>query len=263
MTAALSIRDLGIRLGGRQILHGVSAEIQAGEFIGIFGPNGAGKTTLLRALLGLCPISCGELLVFGKPPGKTNHAIGYMPQRGDCSEGTALSARSLVSAVRRGESWGFPWPSRSGCRDVSLALELAGASPYADRPFSVLSPGEKTRVMLAQSLIDKPRLLVLDEPLASLDPKNQMHLVEHIEKLRKETGTTVLFIAHDINPLLGVMDRVLFMAGGSAALGTVDEVITAPSLSRLYGMEMDVIRTHKHVFIVSSDSNVTEAACHA
>jgi len=263
MTTALSIRDLGIRLGGRQILHGVSAEIQEGEFIGIFGPNGAGKTTLLRALLGLCPISCGELLVFGKPPGKTNHSVGYMPQRGDSIEGTALSARSLVSAVRRGEFWGCPWPSRSGRGDVSQALELAGASAYADRPFSVLSPGEKTRVMLAQSLIDKPRLLVLDEPLASLDPKNQMLLVEHIEKLRKETGTTVLFIAHDINPLLGVMDRVLFIAGGGAALGTVDEVITAPSLSRLYGMRMDVIRTEKHVFIVSSEGNVTEAACHA
>ncbi len=263
MTPALSIRDLGIRMGGRQILHGVSAEIHEGEFIGIFGPNGAGKTTLLRALLGLCPISCGELLVFGKSPGKANHSIGYMPQRGDSIEGTALSARSLVSAVRRGESWGIPWPSSASRNDVALALELAGASSYADRPFSVLSPGEKTRVMLAQSLIDKPRLVVLDEPLASLDPKNQMLLVEHIEKLRKETGTTVLFIAHDINPLLGVMDRVLFIAGGGAALGTVDEVITAPSLTRLYGMEMDVIKTDKHVFIVSSESNVTEAACHA
>ena len=263
MNSILSIRDLGIRLGGRQILHGVSAEIQEGEFIGIFGPNGAGKTTLLRALLGLCPISCGELLVFGKPPGKTIHALGYMPQHPGCPDGTGLSARSLVSAVLRGERWGIPWISSSASGEVSRALELSGASSYADRPFSLLSGGEKRRVMLAQSLIEKPRLLVLDEPLAGLDPKNQMLLVERIAQIRKETGATVLFISHDVNPLLGVMDRVLYMAGGGASLGAVDEVITGPVLSALYGMEVDVIRAANRVFIVNSESNVTETACHA
>jgi zinc/manganese transport system ATP-binding protein len=262
MASALSIQHLGIRLGGNQILHDVSAEIHEGEFIGIFGPNGAGKTTLLRALLGLCPVSSGKIRIFGEPPGNANRSIGYMPQSSACPEGTALSARALVSAVRGGEKWGIPWPSLSAAREVSCALELAGVVSYADRPFSVLSGGEKKRVTLAQALIDKPRLLILDEPLASLDPKNQMLLVERIAKIRDQTGATVLFIAHDINPLLGVMNRVLYMAGGSAALGTVDKVITGPSLSSLYGMEIDVVRAGNRIFIVNAESNVTEAALH-
>ncbi len=262
MASALSLRHLGIRLGGNQILSDVSAEIQEGEFIGIFGPNGAGKTTLLRALLGLCPVSSGEIRIFGSPPGKAPCSIGYMPQHSSSPDGTALSARALVSAVRRGDHWGIPWASSSANKEVAHALELAGASSYADRPFALLSGGEKRRVMLAQALIDKPRLLILDEPLASLDPKNQMLLVERIEKIREETETTVLFIAHDVNPLLGTMDRVLYMAGGKASLGTIDEVITSPSLSHLYGMEIDVIRSSKRIFIVNAESNVTEAAHH-
>ena len=262
MAAALSIKHLGIRLGGTEILRDVSAEIKEGEFIGIFGPNGAGKTTLLRALLGLCPVSSGEILIFGEPPGRTNRTIGYMPQSSACPEGTAMSARTLVSAVRGGEKWGIPWPSPSAADQVSRALDLAGVVKYADRPFSVLSGGEKKRVALAQALIDGPRLLILDEPLASLDPKNQMHLVNRIAEIRAKTGATVLFIAHDINPLIGVMDRVLYMAGGSAALGTVDEVITGSSLSLLYGMKIDVVRAGSRIFIVNAESNVTESALH-
>jgi zinc/manganese transport system ATP-binding protein len=262
MASALSIRHLGIRLGGNQILRDVSAEIREGEFIGIFGPNGAGKTTFLRAVLGLCPVSSGEIRVFGEPPGKSNRSIGYMPQSSACPEGSALSARTLVAAVRGGEKWGIPWPSLSAAREISHALELADALHYADRPFSVLSGGEKKRVSLAQALIDKPRLLILDEPLASLDPKNQMLLVDRVAKIRDQTGASVLFIAHDINPLLGVMDRVLYMAGGSASLGTVDEVITGHSLSDLYGMQIDVVRAGSRIFIVNAESNVTEAALH-
>jgi len=262
MTSALSIKNLGIRLGGNQILQDVSAEIREGEFIGIFGPNGAGKTTLLRALLGLTPVSSGEIRIFGKSPGHFNRSIGYMPQTSACPEGTALSARALVSAVRGGEQWGVPWASPSANEEVAHALELAGAVSYADRPFTILSGGEKKRVALAQALIDKPRLLILDEPLASLDPKNQMLLVDRVAKIRDETGATVLFIAHDINPLLGVMDRILYMAGGRASLGTVEEVITGPALSRLYGMEIDVVHAGSRIFIVNAESNVTETACH-
>jgi len=262
MSSALAIQNLGIRLGGHQILKDVSAEINEGEFIGIFGPNGAGKTTLLRALLGLCPVSSGEIRIFGQAPGRSNRSIGYMPQSSACPEGTALSARALISAVRGGEKWGVPRPSFSADKEISHALELAGVTNYADRPFSVLSGGEKKRVALAQALIDRPRLLILDEPLASLDPKNQMRLVDRIVKIRNETGATVLFIAHDINPLLGVMDRILYMAGGGAALGTVDEVITGPALSALYGMEIDVVCAGSRIFIVNSESNVTETALH-
>lgn len=262
MPSALSIRQLNIRLGGNTILQGVDAEITSGEFIGIFGPNGSGKSTLVRAILGLCPILQGKIEIFGEPPGKVNRQIGYMPQTRASLESTALSSRSLVAAVYEGELWGLPWQSRQARDEVNRVLELTGAVHYADKPFSVLSGGEKQRVSLAQALLGNPRLLILDEPLASLDPKNQMLLVDRISKIQRETGATVLFIAHDVNPLLGIMDRVLYTAGGNAALGEVDDVISTESLSQLYGTEIHVIRAEGRIFIVNAESNVTETARH-
>lgn len=262
MVSALSIKDLKVRLGNRTILEDVNAGITPGEFIGIFGPNGAGKSTLVGALLGLCPIRSGTVELFGQPPGKTNAEIGYMPQSRASLESTALSARSLVAAVQEGTRWGVPWNSRSARDSVDRAITLAGANEYADRPFSILSGGEKQRITLAQSLLGNPRLLILDEPLASLDPKNQMRLVERVSHVRQETGATILFIAHDVNPLLGTMDRILYVAGGTAQLGSVDEIMTSESLSRLYGTSIDVIRAQGRLFVVAAEGHVTESARH-
>lgn len=259
---ACSLRNVSIAFGAQEILHDISAAIAEGEFIGIFGPNGAGKSTLMQALLGLCPVRKGIIQLFGQAPGQNNNSIGYLPQTRSGFENTALSARALVAAVQRGERWGIPWSSSSSRKAVDRALELAGASHYADRPFSILSGGEKKRVMLAQTLLDEPKLLILDEPLANLDPKNQMLLVDCVAQIKKETGTTILFIAHDVNPLLHVMDRVMYLAGGNASLGTIDDVITSKSLSELYGMPIHVAKSEGRLFIVNAESNVTETACH-
>jgi zinc/manganese transport system ATP-binding protein len=261
VTPALSIQQLGIRLGNYEILREVDAEIAEGEFIGIFGPNGAGKTTLMRAILGLCPVHAGTIKLFGQPSRRGNRSVGYLPQIRIGHDATGLSARALVAAVQGGERWGVPWPSASAQAEVSRALALAGAEAYADRPFSVLSGGEKQRIALAQALLGQPRLLMLDEPLASLDPKNQSLLVDRVMQIRRETGATVLFIAHDVNPLLRAMDRVLYLAGGRAALGSVDDVVTSASLSRLYGAAIDVVRAEGRIFIVNAESNVAEIAC--
>ncbi|MBX9743468.1 MAG: ATP-binding cassette domain-containing protein [Chthoniobacterales bacterium] len=258
---SLSLQRVSIHLGGREIIHDVSAEINKGEFIGILGPNGAGKSTLMKAILGLCPFRKGIIQFFGKPPGQANTFIGYMPQAQSISEQTSLSARSLVAAVHQGEHWGIPWPSSARQAAVHRALELAGALSYADRSFSILSGGEKKRVMLAQAVIDEPKMLILDEPLASLDPKNQKHLVDCIANIKKKTAATILFIAHDANPLLGVMDRVMYMAGGKARLGKVDEVISSQSLSELYGIPIHVTKSEGRLFIVNAESNIAEAAC--
>jgi zinc/manganese transport system ATP-binding protein len=263
VTPALSIRQLSIRLGGYDILKGVDAEVREGEFIGIFGPNGAGKSTLMRAILGLCPIRSGSIELFGQPAGRGNREVGYLPQTRMSHDATGLSARALVTAVQGGDRWGMPWLSASAKMEVERALRLAGAEGYADRQFSVLSGGEKQRIALAQTLLGTPRLLILDEPLASLDPKNQALLVERVAQIRRETGTTVLFIAHDVNPLLRAMDRVLYIAGGRAALGSVDQVITSDSLSALYGMSIDVVRAGGRIFIVNAEGNVTETSCNA
>jgi zinc/manganese transport system ATP-binding protein len=262
LTSSISISNCGVRLGGHDILRGVNAEIAPGEFIGVFGPNGAGKSTLMRCILGLLPPGSGSISVFGEPPGQANRYIGYLPQSRISLQGTALTARSLVSAVEGGNRWGMPWNTRAARNEVERAMELAGMEAYADRPFSVLSGGERQRVALAQALLGQPRLLILDEPLASLDPRNQMRMVECIAKIKATTGATILFIAHDVNPLLGVMDRVMYVAGGGAAIGSTDDIISSAALSKLYGTEIHVVRADEKIFIVAAEGNVTEAAHH-
>jgi zinc/manganese transport system ATP-binding protein len=262
LTTALSIKNVGVRLGGRDILKGVNAQIQAGEFIGVFGPNGSGKSTLMRSLLGLIPLSEGELTVFGEPPGQSNHLTGYMPQSRTSLDNTALSARSLVSAVEGGNRWGMPWSSRASHDEIERAMSLAGAVEYAHRPFTILSGGEKQRIMLAQALIGKPRLLILDEPLISLDPRNQMRMIDCIKAIQEATGATILFVAHDVNPLMRVMDRVMYVAGGSAAIGAADDVISSDTLSKLYGMRIHVVHVEDKVFIVAEEGNIMEDGHH-
>jgi zinc/manganese transport system ATP-binding protein len=261
MTPALQISDLTISLGGNAILSGVNATINEGEFIGIFGPNGAGKTTLVRAIIGTLPPTRGSIEILGMAPGQAARQIGYMPQGHAGFDSTALSARALVEAACHGDRWGIPWTSRESKQEVDRVLEVTDAGRYAARPFSVLSGGERQRVMLAQALLGQPRILVLDEPLASLDPKNQALLIECVVRVKRLTRTTILFVAHDMNPLMRVMDRVLYMAGGGAVLGKLDDVVTSASLSRLYGFAIEVVRVENRIFVVSAEGNVTESEC--
>ena len=261
MTPALQISDLSVSLGGNEILSGVNATIDEGEFIGIFGPNGAGKTTLVRCLIGTLPPTRGSIEILGLAPGQASRQIGYMPQGHAGFDSTALSARTLVEAACHGDRWGIPWTSREAKQEVDRVLEVTDAAHYAKRPFSVLSGGERQRVMLAQALLGDPKILVLDEPLASLDPKNQALLIECVARVKRLTQTTILFVAHDMNPLMQVMDRVLYMAGGGAVLGKLDDVVTSASLSKLYGFEIEVVRVENRVFVVSAEGNVTESEC--
>jgi len=241
-----------VRLGGHEILRAVSAEISSGEFIGVFGPNGAGKSTLMRCLLGLVPLNGGKLSVFGESAGRANRMIGYMPQ----------TRTHLENTAQEGNRWGMPWSTRVSREEVGRVIQLAGAEEYADRPFSVLSGGEKQRILLAQALIGEPRLLILDEPLASLDPRNQKRMIECIAEIKAATGATILFVAHDVNPLIGVMDRVMYVAGGGAVVGSADEIISSEALSNLYGTKIHVVRAEGKFFIVIANGNVTESARH-
>jgi zinc/manganese transport system ATP-binding protein len=261
MTPALQISDLAITLGGNEILSGVNATINQDEFVGIFGPNGAGKTTLVRAIVGTLLPTRGQIRVLGFAPGQAARQIGYMPQGHGGFDSTALSARTLVEAACNGDRWGIPWTSKAAKQEVDRVLEVTDASRFAQRPFSVLSGGERQRVMLAQALLGSPKLLVLDEPLASLDPKNQARLIECVANVKRLTQTTILFVAHDMNPLMQVMDRVLYMAGGGAVLGKLDDVVTSASLSKLYGFEIEVVRVENRVFVMASEGNVNESEC--
>jgi zinc/manganese transport system ATP-binding protein len=253
---AIEFRDTGLTLGGRTVLAGVTLDIAAGEFIGVLGPNGAGKTTLMRAVLGLVPPVRGSIRVLGAPARRGNPAIGYMPQARGPIAAIRLSGWDFVASVVNGHRLGLPVLNARGRAEVERVLELVGGRDLAARLVAELSGGERQRLLLAQALIGRPRLLLLDEPLISLDPQRQHGTVELVRSLQAELGLTVLFSAHELNPLLGALDRVLYLGSGQAALGTVDEVITGPVLSRLYGGVIEVVRAKGRIFVMSGSHDM-------
>ncbi|APR34664.1 ABC transporter ATP-binding protein [Paraburkholderia sp. SOS3] len=252
----LELERVTLELGGRTILTDTSFAIGQGEFIGVLGPNGAGKTTLMRAVLGLVPAASGVVRVLGEPVACGNPSIGYMPQTRSALAGRRVRGRDFVAMAADGHRWGLPHADAKTRADVARVLDLVGASALADRPLSELSGGERQRLLLAQCLLGNPRLLLLDEPLISLDPHHQRSVVELVRRVQQELGIAVLFSAHELNPLLHALDRVLYLGNGVAALGTVDEVITKPVLSRLYGSTIDVIRMNGRIFVMSGDVEV-------
>jgi zinc/manganese transport system ATP-binding protein len=248
---AIEFRDVRLRLGGRDVLADVSLDIAKGEFIGVLGPNGAGKTTLMRAVLGLVPAASGTIRVFGRPSARGNATIGYMPQARSIGGPLRLRGWDFVAGAVDGHRLGLPFPGRAARAEVDRVLELVGARALAQRPLAETSGGERQRLLLAQALIGSPKLLLLDEPLVNLDPHYRDQVVALTISLRAELGITILFSAHEVNPLLGALDRVLYLGRGRAALGTIDEVITGPVLSRLYGADIDVVRMQGRIFVMS------------
>ncbi len=247
----IEFRNVTLTLGARDILSRVDLAIPENAFIGVLGPNGAGKTTMMRAVLGLLGSSTGAITVLGAPATRGNPAVGYMPQTRSTTYTGGLSGWDFVAAAVHGHRWGLPLLDASGRDDVHRVLGLVGASDLAQRPLAELSGGERQRLLLAQSLLGHPRLLLLDEPLISLDPHYQRAMVELVHRLQKELALTVLFSAHELNPLLGAIDQVLYLGGGHAALGTVDDVITGPVLSRLYGSEIEVVHVNGRIFVMA------------
>jgi zinc/manganese transport system ATP-binding protein len=250
--SAIQLDHVTIGLGGRKILADISLTIDQGEFIGLLGPNGAGKTSLMRALLGLIQPSQGTIRVLGEPARRGNPAIGYLPQMHRAAAGLRLSGWNFVASAVDGHRWGLPQSSAALQREVGWALDAVGATDLARRALADISGGERQRLLLAQALLGRPRLLLLDEPLISLDPHHQQHVLELVRRLQRQLEITVLFSAHEINPLLDVIDRVLYLGHGHAALGSVDEVITGPVLSRLYGSEIEVIRLNGRIFVMAN-----------
>jgi zinc/manganese transport system ATP-binding protein len=266
---AVRFDDVTLTLAGRAVLAGVTLEVSTGEFLGVFGPNGAGKTTFMRAILGLLPPSRGRISVLGAPARRGCGAIGYMPQARANLPTTRLSGFDFVAATVRGHRLGLPVLDHAARREVAWALDRVDATALATRPLAEMSGGERQRLLLAQALIGRPRLLLLDEPLQNLDPRHQGAVVAVVKSLRAELGIAVLFSAHELNPLLGTLDRVLYLGGGRAAIGTVEEVVTGPVLSRLYGSAIEVVRVQGRIFVMSGgldmerDAHRHEHAHHA
>ena len=256
MTEVVALDQATIRLGNHAILAEASFSIRAGEFIGVLGPNGAGKTTLMRAILGLLPPAAGSLRVFGRTPQCGDRTIGYLPQLRTVLPDLRIRGLDFIGSSLHGERWGLPSLTRHDRNMIEQTLDAVGARELASRPLSEMSGGERQRLLLAQALMGNPKLLLLDEPLISLDHRHQEVVIDVVRNVCRERGITVLFSAHELNQLLGAIDRVLYLGNGQAVLGTVDEVVTAPVLSRLYGTEIEVLRAGGHIFVMSRGRDV-------
>jgi zinc/manganese transport system ATP-binding protein len=245
-----------LAIGERRIFVDTSFAIERGEFIGVLGPNGAGKTTLMRAILGLLTPAVGDLRVFGRVPQRGNPAIGYMPQVRTVLPDLRIRGLDFIASSVNGERWGMPSLGRAARMRINATLAEVGARELAERSLSEMSGGERQRLLLAQALLGEPRLLLLDEPLISLDYRYQEAVIEVVRRFARDRNITVLFSAHELNQVIGALDRVLYLGNGQAALGSVAEVVTAPVLSRLYGTDIDVVRADGRIFILSRGRNV-------
>jgi zinc/manganese transport system ATP-binding protein len=264
MTDILSVQGVTVRLSGREVLRDVDFQIAASELTGLIGSNGAGKTTLFRVILGLQAPSAGRVVFDDGRPAPSKIAgtqprgwtrrralTGYVPQKFLLDPDMPLRARDLVSLGIDGQRLGIPRPSRARKALVQEMLDAVGAREFADQRVGLLSGGEQQRVLIAHALVGRPKLLLLDEPLANLDLRAGQEVVTLLERIAHEREVPVLISAHEMNPLLPVMDRIVYLAGGRAISGTVEQVVRADVLSELYGSHVDVLNVHGRVLVVA------------
>jgi zinc/manganese transport system ATP-binding protein len=244
---AVSFRDAAVRLGGRTIWSGVSLTVRSGEFVAVLGQNGAGKSTLVKAVLGLVPLAHGSGTVLGSAPAAARARVGYLPQRHGFDAATRIRGVDLVRLGLDGARFGVPLPwlarSREAAKRVDDVIELVGAAAYARAPIGRLSGGEQQRLLIAQALVRRPRLLLLDEPLDSLDLPNQAAVAALVRRICEQEEVAVMLVTHDVNPIVGYLDRVVYVAGGTAVEGRPEDVVSSETLSALYGVPVEVLRT--------------------
>lgn len=248
----LSLRSATLAFGERQLWSNLNLDVRPGEFLAVLGPNGTGKTSLLKTILGQQQLSSGSISLLGKPVRRGSRDIGYIPQQKLLEQGTPLRARDLVAFGANGHRWGLPISAKAVRRKVDEVLESVGATAYADVPVATLSGGEQQRIRVAQSIAGDPRLLLCDEPLLSLDLNHQRGVSELIDEQRKVLNTAVVFVTHDVNPILGMVDRVLYLAGGRFRIGTPDEVLRSEVLSYMYDTPVEVIRSRGRIVVLGA-----------
>ncbi|TMC78566.1 MAG: metal ABC transporter ATP-binding protein [Chloroflexi bacterium] len=251
---AVRFERVTLSYGARSIWSDLSLDIAAGSFVAILGPNGSGKTSLLRAILGLVAPSDGHIEVLGHAPHRGDAGIGYVPQHSTFDADLPFRGRDLVQLGLDGHRWGIGWPDATSRARVDRVLASVDAEGYADAPIGRLSGGEQQRLRIAQALVGDPQIILCDEPLANLDLRYQQTITALIASWRERTGGTVLFVTHDVNPVLGLVDQVLFVVSGRWAAGTPDEVLTSERMSELYRSHVDVVRVHGRIVVVGEST---------
>ncbi len=249
MTAVLEISGGALAFGETPLWSGLDLRVEPGEFLAVLGANGSGKTSLLKVILGQQRLDAGTIVLDGEPVRQGDRRIGYIPQQRIVPAGTPMRGRDLVTLGVDGHKWGLPLPSRATRARVDALLAAVGASGFASRRIGSLSGGEQQRLRVGQALAADPTLLLCDEPLSSLDLAHQRGVAELIDGSSRDRGTSVIFVTHDINPVLGMVDRILYLAHGGFTIGTPDEVLRTDVLSQLYGTSVEVFRSGGRVFV--------------
>ncbi|MEO0049437.1 MAG: hypothetical protein RL556_769 [Actinomycetota bacterium] len=252
MTYALELQNAALSLGGKQLWSGLNLQVKPGEFVAVIGSNGSGKTSLLKAILGQLPLTAGKVLIGSKPALRGGKSIGYIPQHRSLDQAGNLLAKDLVQLGLDGTKFGIPVSSPVVRRKVKHTLEQIGASELANLSVSELSGGQLQRLRVGQAVISEPKLLLADEPLSALDLHQQKLISELINEEHKRTKAAVLFVTHDVNPILEMVDRVLYLANGHFRIGTPDEVLRSEVLSELYGTQVDVVRNQGRIVVVGT-----------
>lgn len=250
--SVVAVDELALRFADRVLWDGLTFTLERGEFLAVLGPNGTGKTSLLRILLGMLEPSAGTVAIDGRPPRDARARIGYVPQQRVFERDFSFRARDLVRLGLDGHRLGFGRTRPADRARIDRALASVGATAYAEAAIGRLSGGEQQRLRVAQALVADPVLILADEPLLSLDLAYQQVITSLLDEQRRTAGTPVVFVTHDINPVLGVVDRVLYLAPGDWSLGTPDEVLTSETLSRLYRTDVDVLRVRNRVVVVGT-----------
>ncbi len=249
----VELKKASLKLGNRSLWNDLSMAVQAGEFIAILGSNGAGKTSLLQVLLGLQELTSGRALIDDAAPRKGNEIIGYIPQQRSFDKSLPLRGRDLVTLGLNGQKYGFGRVSLSANKQIDAAIKQVEATHYANKPIGPLSGGEQQRLRIAQALVSQPKLLLCDEPLLSLDLASQKSITKLIHDYKESTGAAVLFVTHEINPILPWVNRVLYLAGGRWVIDTPDNVLQSETLSTLYGTPIDVLKVRGRVLVVGAE----------
>ncbi|MEY4990848.1 MAG: hypothetical protein RIS08_1074 [Actinomycetota bacterium] len=251
MFDVLKVQNASLTLGERAIWSNLNFDIHPGEFIAVIGANGSGKSMLLKSILGQQRLSSGQISFDGKPVANGNTKIGYVPQHRAVDSGLPLRVIDTVRFGLDGHSYGVPFPSLSKRKLALEALKSVDAEDLAQKPIGSLSGGEMQRVRVAQALISHPKLILADEPLSALDLHHQQ-VVSSLIAERRQEGTSVLFVTHDVNPVMDYVDRVLYLAQGKYSIGTPDEVLRSEVLSELYGAEIDVVRNQGRIVVLGA-----------
>jgi zinc/manganese transport system ATP-binding protein len=244
-STALAFNDVGVVRGGRLLWSEATFEVPSGGIVAVIGANGAGKRTLLQVVLGLIPVASGHVQVFGERPGEDNHSIGYLPQNYAFRSDQAIRAADAVMLGLNGYRWAFGRTTAAQRRRVEEALQSMHAADFAGKRLSQLSGGQRQRVAIAEALVARPKLLMLDEPLASLDLRSQREIVELLQRLHQDRGVTILVVAHDLNPVLNLLGSAIYLVDGHAHYDTIDSVLDDALLSQIYGIPIEVAPTQQ------------------